>query len=479
MTAERELRWPTAAARDGLRGRLAAALGGTSRARVVVLFGAVLALSSADLATIGAVAAELKRSLRITNTDVGLLAAVASLVGALATIPIGMLTDRVNRTRLLAGSIALWSAAMIAAGASTSFSMLLVSRLALGAVVGTAGPTLASLTGDWFAPAERARVYGWILSGELVGSGIGLVGSGFAAAALSWRFAFWLLALPGIALAWLTWRRLPEPRRGRFAGEQEELAPEAQRAVRARHVEPDPELVLREDPVRMPPGRALRYVLRVRTNVVLIAASVLGYFFFSGLRIFSVVFVRDHFGLSQAQATTVLGLTGLGALAGVLAGGRLADRLVARGHVTGRLLVAAAGFLVAATLLLPGILSPTLIVSLPLFLLAAAALSAPNPPLDAARLDIMHPRLWGRAESVRTMLKAIAEAGAPLLFGLVADALSHGGGHDRHGVTLAFLIMLVPLALAGAILLRGRRHYPRDVATAAASAQAFQGSSPG
>jgi len=84
----------------------------------------------------------------------------------------------------------------------------------------------------------------------------------------------------------------------------------------------------------------------------------------------------------------------------------------------------------------------------------------------------MHPRLWGRAESVRTLLKAIAEASAPLLFGFVADALGHGGSHDRHGVTLAFLIMLVPLALAGAILLRGRRHYPRDVATAAASFQA-------
>ncbi|HEX4804803.1 MAG TPA: MFS transporter [Conexibacter sp.] len=447
--------------------RLAAAGGGRPQGGAIVLLAGVLALGSADSATIGAVAAELKRSLSITNTDVGLLAAVASLVGALATIPVGMLTDRVNRTRLLAGSIALWSVAMVLAGASTSFAMLLVSRLALGAVLGAAGPVLASLAGDFFAPAERARVYGWILSGELIGSGIGLVGSGFAAAALSWRYAFWLLAPPSALLAWLVWRRLPEPARGRSSERAE--APPAQRAVRAAHVEPDPALVLREDPLRMGPGRALRYVLRIRTNLVLIAASVLGYFFFAGMRIFAVVFVRDHFGLGQGQATALLGLAGLGALGGVLAGGRIADRLVARGHASARLLVAAVGFLVAAVLLVPAIGSRSLLVSVPLFVLAAAALAAPNPPLDAARLDIVHPRLWGRAESVRTLLKTLAEALAPLAFGLLADALGSPDGHRGRGVEFAFLIMLVPLAAAGAILLRGRRHYPRDVATAAAS----------
>jgi hypothetical protein len=34
------------------------------------------------------------------------------------------------------------------------------------------------------------------------------------------------------------------------------------------------------------------------------------------------------------------------------------------------------------------------------------------------------------------------------------------------------LIILVPLAIGGAILLRARRTYPRDVATAAASIEA-------
>jgi hypothetical protein len=99
-------------------------------------------------------------------------------------------------------------------------------------------------------------------------------------------------------------------------------------------------------------------------------------------------------------------------------------------------------------------------------LLGSAALSAPNAPLDAARLDIMPAGLWGRAESVRTVLRASAVAAAPLLFGWLADRL--GGGAD--GVRWTFLIMLVPLACSGLVLLRAGRSYPRDTATAMAAA---------
>lgn len=75
---------------------------------------------------------------------------------------------------------------MIAAGASGSFVMLLVSRLVLGVVTATTGPTLASLIGDFFASGERGKIYGFILTGDLLGSVIGLFVSGNAAA-ISWR----------------------------------------------------------------------------------------------------------------------------------------------------------------------------------------------------------------------------------------------------------------------------------------------------
>jgi MFS family permease len=241
--------------------------------------------------------------------------------------------------------------------------------------------------------------------------------------------------------------------------------------------------VLHTDPTGMSLWSAARYVLSIRTNRVLIVSSALGYFFFSGLRTFAVVFLRDRFGVGQGVASTLLVAIGAGAILGVLITGRLGDRLIGAHHLTARPLVGGVAFLLAAALFLPGLLTTSLLVAAPLFFLAAAGIGGANPPLDAARLDLMHSRLWGRAEAVRTVLRSALEAIAPLLFGYVstlfgAHTSSSGNptassGGNGGGLDATFLIMLLPLLLAGLLLvLRARRTYPRDVATAAASEHA-------
>ena len=87
----------------------------------------------------------------------------------------------------------------------------------------------------------------------------------------------------------------------------------------------------------------------------------------------------------------------------------------------------------------------------------------------------MPPRLWGRAESVRTLVRAVAVALAPLLFGAISDYI-FGGGHS--GLQWTFLVMLVPLALSSYLLFKALRTYPGDVAAASASALASRSDSP-
>lgn len=473
---------------DRAREWLTALLGGPVRVRIILILACVLALDAADKGTVGAVGPELRQSLGISNTELGALTAVSSGVGALAAIPVGMLTDRVNRVRLLSISIALWSGAMVLSGLAGSFLWLLLARLALGAVTATAGPTLASLIGDYFPASERGRIYGFILTGEMLGAGFGLVVGGDLAAMLSWRFAFWFLAVLGAGLLYVVVRLLPEPARGGRSrlrpgatslepppgeeGEAAEAVPQrdelAQETVRRSDVEPDPDLVLRRDPGRMPIWAAVRYVLRIPTNRVMIVASAVGYFFFAGLRTFAVVFTTAHYGLSKATVSAFMLVIGVGAIAGVLVGGRLADHRMRRGHAAARVVLPAIAYIVAALLFAPAAATTAVPLAVPLFVLAAGALSAANPPLDAARLDVMHFRLWGRAESVRTFLRMGAEAVSPVVFGFVADELGGTGGRAT-GLEYAFLIMLLPLVANGVILLRGRRTYPRDVATAMAS----------
>ncbi|GAA4235158.1 hypothetical protein GCM10022254_41780 [Actinomadura meridiana] len=122
------------------RGSLTGRTGGDLRARVGVLLGCVLALNAADTGVVGAIVQELRHSLHIGNTQVGILTAAPAAVGAVATIPVGALTDRVPRIPLLAGSVVLWSVAMIVGGLADSYEWLLCSRVALGAVTATAGP---------------------------------------------------------------------------------------------------------------------------------------------------------------------------------------------------------------------------------------------------------------------------------------------------------------------------------------------------
>jgi MFS family permease len=453
-------------------------LGGAERARVIVLLASVLALAGADAATVGAAAIQLRADLGISNTEIGLLVTVTSLVAAATSLPFGVLADRVTRTRVLAAAIVLWGAAMLWASTVSSFQELLLARVFLGAVTAAAGPVTASLVGDWFAPSERGRIYAYITSGELIGTAIGFGITG-GIATLSWRAAFVILALPAFFLAWLVFQ-LREPARGgrtpllsgtaeTARGEDEdggeEHVTDAQHLARERGISPDPALVLRQDPRRMSVVDATRYVLAIKTNVALILASACGYYFLAGVQTFGVEFVTEQYGIAQALSSLVLVLVGAAGVVGVLAGGTLGDFLLHRGYLNGRILVSAIAAALAVVFFIPAIFTHSPLTALPYISLAVLALAAQNPPLDAARLDIMPPLLWGRAEGVRTFLRTMAQAFAPLLFGAVSDYVFGGG---RSGLQWTFAIMLLPLAGSAYFLFKGLRTYPRDVATASA-----------
>jgi MFS family permease len=344
---------------------------------------------------------------------------------------------------------------------------------------------VASLVGDWFAASERGRIYGYVISGELIGAAIGFSVTG-GIATLSWRAAFVILALPAFVLAWLIFQ-LPEPARGGTSpllsgggelpvvdpadGEHEQTT-DAQLIARERGLEPDPELILTQDPRRMGLLAATRYVLSIKTNVAIVLASAGGYYFLSGVQTFGVEFVTKQYGIAQALSTLVLLVVGAAGVLGVLAGGALGDFLLHRGFLNGRILVSAIAATAAVILFVPAIFTRSPLAALPYISLAALALSAQNPPIDAARLDIVHPLLWGRAEAIRTFLRTFAQASAPLLFGAVSDYVFGGG---RSGLQWTFAIMLLPLAASAYFLFKALRTYPRDVATASASARAGTG----
>jgi MFS family permease len=460
------------------------ALGGEERSRVIVLLASVLALSSADASTVGASATQLRAALHIGNTDIGLLVTVSSIVAALASVPFGIVADRWPRTRTLGLAIVVWGIAMLWSATASSFGRLLLARVLLGIVTAAAGPIVASLIGDYFAAAERGRVYSYILTGELAGAGIGFAVTGDIAA-LSWRASFVLLAIPAFVLAWYV-LHLPEPRRGGHhpliamtgdipahptvtptdTGPAGPVPTDAQRLAAARGVQPDASQVLGSELAHLGLIDAARAVLRIRTNVILIVASACGYFYLSGIETFATEYVKEQYHIDQALANLLLLVVGGGAVVGVLLAGGLSDRLLHRGFLNSRILVAAIAALLSSLLFLPAIFTRSAVTAVPYLTLAAVMLSAQNPPIDAARLDIVPPLLWGRAEGIRTALRTAAQSLAPVTFGVLSERVFGGG---RNGLQWTFGILLIVMTASGVILLRALRTYPRDVATAAAA----------
>jgi predicted MFS family arabinose efflux permease len=458
---------------DSLRatvGRATDAFHGLRHGGTVFVLAAVFALDEADKASIGAMAPSLKHAFHISNSDIGLLAGAFSVVGGLATLPMGILTDRMRRHLLLSASVVVWSIAMGATGLAVTFTMLFIARLGLGIVTAAAGPTVASLTGDLFPPRRRARILSYIETGEMVGTGLGFIATGAIVALLSWRWVFHLLAVVGVVVAYSAWR-IPEPERGAQGGEgrDTEGGPDDRHVVqvlREEGVEPNEDVVLDEEPRDLSLWSATRHVLRVRTNVIAIVAVTIGNFWFAGLRTFSVIFVVAQYGIANSTAALLIPVVGVGAVAGLLLGGRMGDALLRRGRVNGRIEVGAAGYCAAPLFILPALFTHSSAIALPLLVGGALALTVPTAPLDAARLDIMPPGLWGRAEGIRTTARVAGEAAAPILFGFLADNLAGGG---RAGIQLTFAVMLPALIASGLVVLKARRSYGPDVLAAAES----------
>lgn len=465
--------------------RLQALLG--RRALTIALLAVVLALAAVDMAALGAMASALESALHIGNASFGLISTTAALTGALVTLPVGILVDRQPRVPMLAVLTGLWSIGMALSAFIQGYTALLLAQILVGVSGISVGAVIASLTGDYFPPSQRGRIFGLIVGGEMIGGGLGMLVASLAIDAFSWRAAFLTLAVAGIVLTWLIVKYLHEPERSGMTSISRESVCEGEtdaegnrqrvsNLILSRNITPHQDRVIRRDPTHWSWDTAARYILSIRTNQALLIGSTSSYFYYNGLLTFGVLYLMLRFGLGSGLASLLFLITGSGGIAGVLLSGWLADWLLRRRIIAARVWVSAGAFFIAVTGFIPAFLFPEILPASAFFFLAALGLSATNPPLDAARLDVMHSRLWGRAESLRNALRYIPVAVAPYFFGLVSEVLvpSTGSNAVRHGAGLemTFLLMLILLLISGAAMLVAALTYPRDVATAVASEQA-------
>ena len=143
-------------------------------------------------------------------TKTGLLGD-AFLVTYMISAPIlGFLADRISRWVIVGGAVMLWSLASGASGLAATFAMLFATRICVGVGEGGYGPAAPTILADLFPIETRGRIMAIFCAAIPVGSALGYVIGGLIGVHLGWRWAFYMVAPPGLLLGLLCfWQRDP------------------------------------------------------------------------------------------------------------------------------------------------------------------------------------------------------------------------------------------------------------------------------
>lgn len=152
--------------------------------------------------------------LGLTNTEFGLLTGLIFIFFySVAGVFMGVLADRVNRTRLIAAGLALWSALTALSGMAKGFVSLAIPRLFIGIGESIMTPTAMSLLADRFPSSRLGFASGVYYMGVPIGVAASLFVVAYLEPLLGWRGCFYALGGLGLALAAIMFFMKETPRK--------------------------------------------------------------------------------------------------------------------------------------------------------------------------------------------------------------------------------------------------------------------------
>jgi MFS family permease len=352
--------------------------------------------------------------------------APAFLVTYMLSAPIlGFLADRFSRWIIVGVCVILWSFATAASGFALTFLALLVTRVFVGIGEGGYGPAAPTILSDYFALRARGRVMAIFCAAIPVGSALGYVVGGVINHQLGWRWAFYLVAIPGIVLGLVCFfQKDPRTR----VGVQQE-------SRRAR----------KEDYLRLLHNRSFVFNCMAQTAMTFALGGLA--FWMSAYLIF-----RNQ---SPALATPIFGgITVVAGLLSTLLGGFVADRLQKR-FSGAYFLVSGLGMLLAFPFCLAMIYAPFPLAWVFLFL-SVFFVFLNTGPSNAALANVVGTNVRATAFALNILIiHALGDALSPPLLGAVA-------GHADMNV--AFLVVSGAMLVSGIVWLFGMKYLAADTA---------------
>src|SRR5262249_61199542 len=133
-----------------------------------VLF-AINTMNFFDRQILGAVGEMVRKDWGLTDTALGTLGTAFTLLYAVVGLPLGRLTDKTVRTRILSAGVFLWTLTTVASGIARNYWQLFVVRLGVGVGEASCAPASSSLIGDLFPANRRAKALSVFMLGLPIG----------------------------------------------------------------------------------------------------------------------------------------------------------------------------------------------------------------------------------------------------------------------------------------------------------------------
>jgi MFS family permease len=279
---------------------------------VLTLLVVAYTLNFIDRTIIATIGQAIKVDLKITDTQLGLLGGLYfALLYTLLGIPIARLAERFSRVNIITTAIVIWSGFTALCGFAGNFATLALYRFGVG--VGEAGlsPPAHSLVSDYFEPKKRASALAVYSFGIPLGSMLGAIIGGQMLDHFTWRAAFMLVGVPGLAVALALKLLVKEPPRGHSEAAGFVASPPLPLSAELSEMWAVIKALFGNWPV---------------ANMV-IGMTLVSFAGYGGGQFAPPYFIRA-FGLSYGQVGLIIGLVaGLGNGIGTLIGGPLTDRL--------------------------------------------------------------------------------------------------------------------------------------------------------
>lgn len=388
-------------------------------------------LNYTDRSVLSAVQTHIQTDFHLTDTELGLLNSSFLLIYGLATLPIGIWADNGVRKNIVAICVSIWSIATVLGGITQNFIQLFTTRAFLG--IGEAGyaPASLSLIGDLFPKELRGRMLSLWSTGNLFGTAIGLALGGLIADTLGWRWAFYIVGIPGLITAFFIWRAV-EPQRGAF---DIATAKEGEHEVNITH-----------GSLGKGFSSMVRKLIKIPTYWVLVGAMICSFFIIGASLAWLSTYLIRTFELSSTRAGLVsAGALAGGSLTGTLLGGWLAD-ILQRRFLQGRMTVATLAFLLGAPLTWLALSLHQLSAFVTVFVVAIICLSMCLGPIQAVIQDITTPDIRSTAIGLALLLgHLLGDASSPLIVGWISNTHSLGFALLVTGPTSLFLAGLICL----------------------------------